>query len=165
MADRLKGRLFFRPMELTDITRVEEVEKLSFPTPWPRQAFYNELMFNRFARYTVVTVDGEVAGYCGFWLILDEAHITNIAIHPDFRGRGLGEATLRHVMDLARSLGASKMTLEVRVSNHAAQSLYEKLGFVRTGIRKGYYTDNQEDAIIMWVTLDEQAETTAHTGN
>jgi ribosomal-protein-alanine N-acetyltransferase len=165
MAERLKGRVFFRPMELTDITRVEEVEKLSFPTPWPRQAFYNELMFNRFARYTVVTVDGEVAGYCGFWLILDEAHITNIAIHPDFRGRGLGEATLRHVMDLARSLGASKMTLEVRVSNHAAQSLYEKLGFVPTGIRKGYYTDNQEDAIIMWVTLDEQAETTAHTGN
>ncbi|WP_124728612.1 ribosomal protein S18-alanine N-acetyltransferase [Staphylospora marina] len=152
-------------MELTDLARIEEVEQLSFTTPWPTKAFYNELVFNNFAHYTVVTVDDRVMGYCGFWLILDEAHVTNIAIHPEARGMGLGERLMRHVMNLARSLGATRMTLEVRVSNLVAQRLYEKLGFVRSGIRKEYYTDNREDAIIMWVTLDEQAETTAYSGN
>lgn len=152
-------------MELSDLSRIEVIENHSFSAPWPRQAFYNELVFNQFAHYTVVTVDGIVAGYCGFWLILDEAHITNIAIHPDYRGTGLGEATLLYVMDLARKLGADKMTLEVRVSNTVAQSLYDKLGFTRAGLRKEYYTDNKEDAIIMWVTLNEHAERNAHTGN
>ncbi|MGA9172597.1 MAG: ribosomal protein S18-alanine N-acetyltransferase [Thermoactinomyces sp.] len=165
MAKSAPGEVGFRPMELSDLSRIEIIENQSFSAPWPRQAFYNELVFNQFAHYTVVTVDGVVAGYCGFWLILDEAHITNIAIHPDYRGYGLGEATLLYVMGLARELRADKMTLEVRVSNIVAQSLYEKLGFTRAGLRKEYYTDNKEDAIIMWVTLNEQAERNAHTGN
>jgi ribosomal-protein-alanine N-acetyltransferase len=165
MAKEIGGKVGFRPMELTDLPQIEQVENRSFSSPWPRQAFYNELVFNQFAHYTVVTVDDQVVGYCGFWLILDEAHITNIAIHPDYRGQGLGEATLVYVMDLARKLGAEKMTLEVRVSNVIAQSLYEKLGFVRSGLRKEYYTDNKEDAVIMWVTLNEQAERTSYSGN
>ncbi|MFC7441610.1 ribosomal protein S18-alanine N-acetyltransferase [Laceyella putida] len=166
MSRKHEGTVTFRPMELVDLTRIEEVENLSFPTPWPRKAFYNELVLNQFAHYTVVSVDGEIAGYCGFWLILDEAHITNVAIHPDYRGRGLGKAILLHVMQLARELGAASMTLEVRVSNHVAQRLYEHLGFVRSGLRKEYYTDNKEDAFIMWVTLHEQEEQrTSHIGN
>jgi ribosomal-protein-alanine N-acetyltransferase len=165
MAKEIGGKVGFRPMELTDLPQIEQVENRSFSSPWPRQAFYNELVFNQFAHYTVVTVDDQVVGYCGFWLILDEAHITNIAIHPDYRGQGLGEATLVYVMDLARKLGAEKMTLEVRVSNVIAQSLYEKLGFVRSGLRKEYYTDNKEDAVIMWVTLNKQAERTSYSGN
>jgi len=165
MGKKPDGEIGFRPMELTDLPQIEIVEKLSFTSPWPRQAFYNELVFNRFAHYTVVTVKGKVAGYCGFWLILDEAHITNIAIHPDYRGQGVGEALLDEVIQKAKNLGATKMTLEVRVSNVVAQSLYEKKGFVRAGIRKGYYTDNQEDAIIMWVNFDEIKKRDACSGN
>lgn len=165
MGKKPSGRIGFRSMKLTDLPQIEIVEKLSFPSPWPRQAFYNELVFNRFAHYTVVTVDEKVAGYCGFWLILDEAHITNIAIHPNYRGQGIGEALLDEVMQKARKLGATKMTLEVRISNTVAQSLYQKKGFVQSGIRKGYYTDNQEDAIIMWVNLDEIKSKSLNTGN
>ncbi|SEN39743.1 ribosomal protein S18-alanine N-acetyltransferase [Lihuaxuella thermophila] len=165
MPKKAEGEVAFRPMQISDLPQIELVENESFTAPWPRQAFYNELVYNQFAHYTVVTVDGKVVGYCGCWLILDEAHITNIAIHPDYRGRGLGEATLTHVMEMAKAMGATKMTLEVRVSNTAAQSLYEKLGFVRSGIRPKYYTDNQEDAIIMWVTLNEQGKRNLGTGN
>ncbi|MBA4495574.1 ribosomal protein S18-alanine N-acetyltransferase [Paenactinomyces guangxiensis] len=165
MEKKAEGEVVFRPMKLSDLPQIEIVENSSFSAPWPRQAFYNELVFNQFARYTVVTVDGKVAGYCGCWMILDEAHITNIAIHPDYRGRGLGEAILTYVMEMSRSLGACKMTLEVRVSNSIAQSLYEKLGFERSGVRPKYYTDNQEDAIIMWVTLNEQSKRNSITGN
>src|SRR5690606_18000471 len=149
-----RPHIVFRPMQLSDLPVIMEVEHASFSTPWPRQAFYNALMHNRFARYSVIQVDGPVGGYCGLWLLLDEAHITNIAIHPQFRGRGLGESLLSYVMQRAREWGAGKMTLEVRVSNTIAQRLYKKLGFEPSGIRPRYYTDNQEDAIIMWVTLN-----------
>lgn len=165
MAKKSLDQVAFRPMEIMDLPQIEVVEKRSFPTPWPRKAFYNELMFNQFAYYTVATYDEKVIGYCGFWLILDEAHITNIAIHPDYRGSGIGEATLSYVMELAKQLGAEKMTLEVRVSNDVAKKMYEKLGFVRSGIRKGYYTDNKEDAMIMWVTLNERKQKNHHSGN
>ncbi|SFJ73033.1 ribosomal protein S18-alanine N-acetyltransferase [Thermoflavimicrobium dichotomicum] len=148
-------KIAFRPMEVSDLPQILEVEMNSFSAPWPKQAFYNELVRNQFARYTVLTVNDKVVGYCGLWIILDEAHITNIAIHPDYRGRGLGKATLTYVMEMAKMLGATKMTLEVRVSNHIAQSLYKKLGFVPSGIRPKYYSDNQEDALIMWVTLND----------
>lgn len=156
MEEQRDVEIAFRPMELTDLAQVEVIENNSFPTPWPRQAFFNELVHNQFARYTVVEVDGRVVGYCGCWLILDEAHITNIAIHPDARGRGLGEALLTYVMEMMKLIGALKMTLEVRVSNHSAQALYAKLGFEHSGIRPGYYTDNDEDAIIMWAVLNEE---------
>lgn len=149
-----RPNVVFRPMKLSDLPVIMEVEQSSFPTPWPRQAFYNELVHNRFARYSVVQVNGRVVGYCGLWLLLDEAHITNIAIHPDFRGQGLGESLLAYMMRRAKEWGAGKMTLEVRTSNIIAQRLYKKMGFEPSGIRSRYYTDNQEDAIIMWVTLD-----------
>ncbi|MGG3737629.1 ribosomal protein S18-alanine N-acetyltransferase [Aeribacillus pallidus] len=145
--------VIFRTMTIDDLDGVMEVERLSFPCPWSRESFVNELTINHFASYTVAEFKGKIIGYCGVWIIVDEAHITNIAIHPHFRGRKIGEALLIHVMKLAKEKGAFTMTLEVRVSNHVAQSLYRKLGFQNGGIRKNYYTDNQEDAQIMWVKL------------
>ncbi|MFP3471371.1 ribosomal protein S18-alanine N-acetyltransferase, partial [Micrococcus sp. SIMBA_144] len=94
-------------------------------------------------------VGEEVAGYCGVWVIIDEAHITNIALHPEYRGLKLGEALLNKAIHFAKSRGALKITLEVRVSNIVAQNLYRKFGFEEGGIRKNYYTDNQEDALVM----------------
>ncbi|MBW7652213.1 ribosomal protein S18-alanine N-acetyltransferase [Anoxybacillus sp. ST4] len=140
-------------MTLQDLDRIIEIEQLSFTLPWSRSSFYQELTNNPYARYIVLEYDGQVIGYCGMWLVMDEAHITNIAVLPQFRGKKLGEALMRQAMALAREEGAKTMTLEVRVSNVVAQSLYRKLGFLNGGIRKRYYSDNQEDALVMWVKL------------
>ena len=143
----------FRSMNIDDIDQVMVVEHESFTLPWSREAFYNELIQNKFAVYTVIEMDGKIVGYCGVWLVADEAHITNVAVLPEYRGKKLGEALMRKVMDISRKEGAVHMTLEVRVTNHMAQSLYRKLGFQGGAIRKRYYTDNQEDALVMWVSL------------
>lgn len=137
-------------MRQEDLDHVIEIESASFPTPWSRNAFASELFHNSRACYLVASVGERVVGYIGTWLILDEAHVTNIAVHPDYRRQGIGETLLRSMMTVAASRGAKRMTLEVRVSNRPAQRLYEKLGFARIGLRRGYYHDNNEDAIIMW---------------
>jgi [ribosomal protein S18]-alanine N-acetyltransferase len=149
----MNDSLTFRLMEEKDLDQVMQIELESFTLPWSREAYYNELTKNQFAVYIVLEDHENVIGYCGMWLIIDEAHITNIAVHPDYRGKKLGEALLRKVMEVAREHGAKTMTLEVRVTNNIAQSLYRKLGFQNGGIRKNYYTDNQEDALVMWVNL------------
>lgn len=145
--------LNFRMMKVEDIGRICEVEAESFTTPWTSAAFYNELVNNHFAHYMVMEVDGYIAGYGGMWLIMNEAHITNIAIALNYRGRKLGERLMRELQQTAAFMGADKMTLEVRESNEIAKHLYEKLGFTSSGVRKAYYTDNNEDAIIMWAEL------------
>ncbi|WP_096438511.1 ribosomal protein S18-alanine N-acetyltransferase [Alteribacter populi] len=150
----MKEEIEIRLMELEDVDQVLEVEEDCFPTPWSKGAFVNELSANQFAYYLVVEVDEQIVGYCGVWVIIDEAHITNIAVHSSFRRKGMGEALLTGALELAKTFGAEKLTLEVRVSNEAAQSMYQKLGFQRGGIRKRYYTDNQEDAQIMWVMIE-----------
>ncbi|BCJ87190.1 ribosomal protein S18-alanine N-acetyltransferase [Effusibacillus dendaii] len=146
--------LTYRKMQLSDIDRVMEIEHKSFPAPWSRVAFEGELLRNHFAKYIVILLGGQIVGYSGMWIILDEAHITTIAVDPDFQGRKIGEHLLRQMMVLAVWNSAERMTLEVRVSNKVAQNLYQKMGFVNCGIRKKYYSDNQEDAIIMWADLD-----------
>jgi [ribosomal protein S18]-alanine N-acetyltransferase len=143
----------FRNMTVADIDDVFKIETISFSTPWSKEAFYNELTQNRFAKYIVIQYEDELVGYCGVWIVVDEAHITNIAILPDFRGKKLGEMLLTKIMDEARKLGATTMTLEVRVTNKVAQNLYRKLGFQNGAVRKKYYTDNLEDALVMWVKL------------
>lgn len=148
-----KQQISFRLATMEDIEKLYMIESRSFDSPWPQEAFYNDLAHNRFASYVFIEVEKVQAGYCGVWIILDEAHITNIAILPEYRGQKLGEALLLKIMKLAKEAGAKTMTLEVRVSNHIAQSLYKKLGFQAGGIRKGYYTDNKEDALVMWVNL------------
>ena len=143
----------FRKMKTEDIEQVLNVEKQSFTLPWTREAFFNELNHNEYAVYLVIEDEGKIAGYCGAWIVIDESHITNIAILPEYRGQKLGEALLRKMIEISISMGVVRMTLEVRVSNAVAISLYEKLGFQKGGIRKRYYTDNQEDAYVMWVNF------------
>ena len=130
----------------------KSIEK-SFTVPWPEEAFYNDITNNRFAIYLLMELEKDIAGYCGMWLVLDEAHVTNVAILPEYRGRKLGGALMEKMMLLAKDSGAKTMTLEVRVGNEVAKSLYKKMGFQEGGIRKNYYTDNQEDALVMWVNL------------
>jgi len=146
------GKPLIRPMELKDLDEVLEVEKSCFKSPWTRHMFEDEL-FNSNAYYYVIEVDGEIAGYAGFWKIIDEAHITNIAIHSSYRRRGYGRALVSALLDRAKELDIIAVTLEVRVSNSAAISLYESFGFVSSGVRRGYYSDNNEDALIMWLKL------------
>jgi len=138
------------PMQLQHVDAVLNIEEVSFPTPWSRYAFTCELLDNDFARYFCMLQAGEVIGYMGLWAILDEGHITNVAIHPDYRNRRLGELLMREVSLRCKAMGVLRLTLEVRVSNLAAQSLYKRLGFVSAGLRRGYYTDTNEDAMIMW---------------
>jgi ribosomal-protein-alanine N-acetyltransferase len=143
-------KIWVRPMKREDIRQVLNIERLCFPTPWSYEAFRVELEGNHCARYVVAEQEGMVKGYGGMWIILDEAHITNVAVHPHYRGQGIGEAIMRALIDTAVNLKLGSMTLEVRVSNTIAQNLYKKLGFTGVGIRKGYYTDDGEDALIMW---------------
>lgn len=137
-------------MGIEHLDEVMEIERLSFPTPWSRGAYQREILDNSYARYIVALLGGRVVGYAGMWVLMDEAHVTNIAVHPDYRHLGIGERILRELIRRAYAAGADKMTLEVRVSNVVAQNLYKKLGFAFRGIRRGYYTDTHEDAMIMW---------------
>ena len=152
----------FREMMLSDLDATMEIEALSFRTPWSRRSFVSELTENIYAHYLVVEVGDRIVAYSGMWVIIDEAHITNIAVLPDFRRQGLGERLMKEMMGRAKSRGATKMTLEVRVSNATAQRLYERLGFAARGIRRGYYSDTGEDAIVMW--LDDLGPPGAVTG-
>ena len=138
------------PMRLRDLGDILKIEKLSFTTPWSKQAFLSELLDNDRAYYLVAKVNDRAVGYIGIWLVAGEGHITNVAVHPDYRGRGIGNRLMLAIEELAKKRGATRMTLEVRVSNEVAQALYRKLGYVAAGIRRRYYRDNDEDAIIMW---------------
>lgn len=187
-------------MQLEDIPAVMKVEKESFSSPWPGNAYRRELKENRLARYIVARRMGppledelrsipeepvapvapraglsgavgralrwfsgapepapaseilsrRVVGYAGLWLMVDEAHITAIAVAPPYRGFGIGELLMLGMADIARDIGAHYLTLEVRASNTLAQNLYRKYGFKETGVRRRYYSDNNEDAVIMW---------------
>lgn len=151
--DQRGAEFELRRMTLRDVENVLVVERRSFTAPWSRQAFMTELVDNQFARYIVAEHDGRIVGYAGVWLIIDEGHVTNIAVDPEYRGHHLGETLLRTLMAICAAHGGTRMTLEVRVTNEVAQNLYKKLGFTGAGIRKGYYTDNREDALIMWADL------------
>jgi ribosomal-protein-alanine N-acetyltransferase len=143
-------RVSVEAMTLADIPRVLEIERQSFPTPWPRDAYTHELQENRLAIYIVARLEREIVGYAGMWVILHEAHITTIAVDPGVRGQHIGERLLVGLLDAALTRGARWVTLEVRKANAVAQTLYKKYGFREIGIRKGYYSDNREDAIVMW---------------
>lgn len=165
-------------MTLADVPAVAALEKMIFSMPWSAHAFEYELRYNPMAYFSVVRLknpnagqgeqdspkgqrentsevspERQILGYGGFWLILDEAHICTLAVHPNWRRRGIGELLLTHLIDQAMKLHAAVLTLEVRVSNLAAQRLYQKYGFVAAGLRKRYYSDNNEDALIMTTQL------------
>ncbi|HXQ95652.1 MAG TPA: ribosomal protein S18-alanine N-acetyltransferase [Candidatus Acidoferrales bacterium] len=136
-------------MGVDDIPAVHEIERASFTAPWPTYAFRQELEANRLARYLVARDGERIVGYAGLWLMVDEAHITTFAVAPDRRRQGVAERLLLELLRIAESVGAAVATLEVRVSNLPARRLYEKYGFRPVGVRPRYYTDNNEDALIM----------------
>ncbi len=133
-----------------DVDDVLIVEKLSFTIPWSRNAFVEEVTNNKFARYIIAKVNGKTVGYAGLWKVFEEGHITNVAVHPEYRRNGVGFMLVKSLIALAIEEKITKMTLEVRRSNISAQNLYIKFGFKVEGFRKEYYADNKEDAIIMW---------------
>ncbi|MGG4036064.1 ribosomal protein S18-alanine N-acetyltransferase [Paenibacillus cisolokensis] len=145
--------LEFRPLRLEDIPAVVAIEQEAFTSPWTAEAFENELRNNHFARYLAMWHRGELIGYGGMWTLIDEAHVTNIAVRADYRGQGFGKQLMRELQQLAVRNGMERITLEVRVSNERAQRLYRQFGFEPAGLRPGYYTDNKEDALIMWAEL------------
>jgi ribosomal-protein-alanine N-acetyltransferase len=140
-------------MNEDDLPVVLEIDRLSFPIPWSERTYRFELKDNQAARLKVAEVyeDGRlrIIGYVGFWFIVDEAHISTLAVHPDYRGQGIGEQLLQDALHDAVIRGALVATLEVRVSNDAAVSLYRKFGFEIIGQRQRYYRDNNEDALLM----------------
>jgi [ribosomal protein S18]-alanine N-acetyltransferase len=136
-------------MTVHDLAEVQAIEHASFSTPWPPNAYRSELETNRLAHYVVARVDGDVVGFAGIWLMVDEAHITTFAVAPGWRRRRIGERLLIAVLDLAVERRANEATLEVRLSNLAARRLYEKYGFRPVGLRPRYYSDDNEDALIM----------------
>lgn len=137
------------PMALDDLVAVQEIERASFTTPWPAHAYRQEIETNRLAHYLVARVGDALVAYAGIWLMVDEAHVTTFAVHPDWRRRRIGERLLLALLDLAVDRRAREATLEVRLSNLAARRLYEKYGFRPVGIRPRYYSDDGEDALIM----------------
>ena len=143
------SELICRRMCIEDVDAVHSIELNTFPMPWKKEDFIKEMTSNVCARYLVAQIDGAVIGFAGAWIILDEGHITNIAIKEEFRGMGYGEKLTRSLLQYASNLGAAYLTLEVRKSNIRAQSLYSKLGFIKLGVRKKYYEDNGEDALLM----------------
>jgi ribosomal-protein-alanine N-acetyltransferase len=149
MVARPPLKLRIEPMRLEDLEEVQAIEQASFSTPWPSNAYRSELMTNRLASYLVARIDGRIVGYGGMWLMVDEAHITTFAVHPAWRRQRIGERLLLAFLDLARDRHAREATLEVRLSNLAARRLYEKYGFRPVGLRPRYYSDNNEDALIM----------------
>jgi len=167
-------KLLISPMHVSDLPQVLAIDQVSFPQPWTEQSYRFELLENRNAHFLVAylaePLSGaawldrllgrgprrQVVGYGGLWVVADEAHINTLAVHPEWRRRNIGERLLQALLDKASALHASSATLEVRVSNLAAQRLYQKFGFVEVGRRKRYYRDG-EDALLMTVTLERPA--------
>ncbi|MBI4675491.1 MAG: ribosomal protein S18-alanine N-acetyltransferase [Chloroflexi bacterium] len=165
------------PMTVDDLPQVLEIERVAFPSPWSARAYEYELRYNDMAHYFVAWLDAWalrhpandgvigwlrrwvrpaptvgaplMVGYVGYWLMAGEAHVSTIAVRPEHRGHSYGELLLAHTLQDAARHGAHVATLEVRVSNTAAQQLYLKYGFDKVGMRKAYYSDNDEDALIM----------------
>jgi [ribosomal protein S18]-alanine N-acetyltransferase len=140
-----------RPLKLRDLGAIERIERRSYPTPWSRSMFAGEL--TKSSSVCLGAHDTETHRLVGYLIIsryVDAWHVMNVAVDPEFRGRGIATKLLSHLFEQTAGDGRRGYTLEVRVSNRSAIRLYERLGFKARGIRRGYYTDNREDALIMW---------------
>ncbi len=150
------AEVVIRPMTLDDLPQVLEIDRLSFPIPWPERSYRFELSENPSSTLLVATREESgqtrLAGYVGFWWIVDEVHISTLAVHPRFRRQGIGSGLLEAALGQAVLKGADFATLEVRVSNQAALDLYHRFGFHVVGRRAKYYRDNDEDALLMTLT-------------
>jgi ribosomal-protein-alanine N-acetyltransferase len=155
-ADSSNGTLVIRPMVLADVERVHQIDTLSFSMPWSERSYRFEISENRSSSDWVAEIRGpegdRVVGMLVMWVIMDEVHVATLAVHPDYRGKKIGQKLLAAGLQAAYERGARLAYLEVRRSNQAAQSMYEKFGFYVAGERQRYYKDNNEDALLM--TLD-----------
>jgi ribosomal-protein-alanine N-acetyltransferase len=138
-----------RRLALADLDAMRTIEEASFSAPWPGTAYESELTTNRLAFYVGAWREGELLGFGGIWLMVDEAHVTTVAVQPRLRGAGIGTALMLELLEASRRGEARVATLDVRVSNLEAQRLYARLGFSEAGLRRRYYEDNGEDALIM----------------
>ena len=143
--------IIFRRMLKADLPAIAELEQICFRSPWTLNMLKGELK-NRLAYYHVLELDEKIVAYAGMWVVFEEAHITNVAVSPEHRRRGLGRRIMLESMREAVKLHATQMTLEVRETNFSAQALYESLDFQNVGRRKKYYSDTGEDAFILWNT-------------
>lgn len=134
----------------SDVDGLCAIERACFSVPWSREALLSDMTDNPNAMYFVAELSGEIIGYAGVWKIMDECHINNVGVLPRFRNRKIGKTIMKTLLDITESQGIKSHTLEVRESNKAAISMYEKLGFQSVGKRTGYYEDSGEAAIIMW---------------
>ena len=146
------------PMQLTDLDEIMDIELKSFTAPWSRNAYTEELLFNRAAMYFVIKNTEKVIAYGGLWSVAGEGHITNIAVDHDFRRFGVGKILLVALLKYSEDNELLRVFLEVRESNLAARALYTSLGFLEDGVRKKYYIDNGEDAVLMSRILKSDAE-------
>lgn len=146
-----KFEIAIKPMQKKDIEDVLKIEEQAYGEHhWSKDSFYGELANNLAHYYSAFDINGKLVGYAGSWRVIDEAHITTIAISSDLKRKKIGEALLNRIIEDCYKNEIKYITLEVRVSNIAAISLYEKYGFKSLGARKGYYQNNNEDALIMW---------------
>ncbi len=151
-----------RRMTMSDVPAVMEIDRMSLPTPWSERSFHYELAENPASCLLLAEQQGEITeivGFLGFWMLVDEAHISTLAVHPNHRRKGIGGELLLEAIREAVTMGAEIVTLEVRQSNQSAINLYHKHGFDVVGRMVRYYRDNQEDAILM--TLKDLRETIA----
>lgn len=136
-------------MSLSDLKEVLAIEMASFPSPWNEGFFLQEIKCPT-SYFFVMKHHGSVIGYAGYWKVLDEAHVANIALHPSYRGKGLGRLLFRYLLTKAHQGGAMKASLEVRKANTIAQNLYQSFDFKSVAIRRNYYSEEGEDALVMW---------------
>jgi len=142
---------FIRAIREEDVRQIHEIETLCFPMPWSEESILHDVKENAVARWLVLdNGEGRVLAYAGMWFVLDEAHVCNVAVHPECRRMGYGRRIMDALMNLAKENSMTLMTLEVRRSNAPAQNLYHACGFLDVGYRKRYYEDNKEDALIMY---------------
>jgi ribosomal-protein-alanine N-acetyltransferase len=147
------SELEIEPMRPADLDEVDAIERHSFKNPWPAQVFLDELARD-WARVDVAREGTRIVGFCNYWLVKDEVHLLAIATHPDRRRAGIGRRLMDHLLALARARQSRLITLEVRKSNVAAIALYERMGFVAVGVRRAYYAEDAEDAIVMTLELE-----------
>ncbi len=145
-----KDKWIIRQAKGEDARQIAEVEKACFSTPWSYESLKHDITENKLALYMAAEYGGKICGYAGLWKIIDEGHITNVAVSPEYRRKHIARSLLEALMAEAAKQGIERFTLEVRTENEAAKKLYAGLGFLEAGIRKGYYEDNGEDALIMW---------------
>ena len=144
--------LEYYPLDDCHLDQIMEIELEAYPEPWSRGMFREEIRNER-SHFCVAMIEGALVGYSGFWLVLDEAHVTSVTVAEAYRGLGYGRAQALHLLEAAAERGVRAVTLEVRDSNAPARNLYESLGFRAVGLRKGYYSKSQEDAIVMMKDL------------